>query len=82
METREMIVPRRASALPYLIGGVSGLALGAALGVLFAPEPGSETRRKVAGWLKDKRAQGKRWIAARRHGGRAEETRELFGAKA
>lgn len=34
---------------------ISGAAVGAALGVLFAPKAGKATREQMAGWLKDKR---------------------------
>lgn len=34
---------------------ISGAAVGAALGVLFAPKSGKATREQMAGWLKDKR---------------------------
>ncbi len=37
---------------PFLLG----VAIGAALGYLFAPAPGAETRRKLTGKLKDLKA--------------------------
>ncbi len=37
---------------------VTGAALGAALGVLFAPRSGSETREQLADWLKERREKG------------------------
>ena len=37
---------------------VTGAALGAALGVLFAPRAGSETRESLADWLKERREKG------------------------
>ncbi|MBI4249863.1 MAG: YtxH domain-containing protein [Elusimicrobia bacterium] len=36
------------------IGGV----VGAALGILFAPAPGKETRENVGNWLKDQKEKG------------------------
>lgn len=38
----------------YLLGGV---AAGAALGVIFAPKAGKETRADIKDWLKRKRAR-------------------------
>lgn len=35
-----------------------GAAVGAALGVLFAPRSGRETREKLGDWLKERRDQG------------------------
>lgn len=37
---------------------LAGTAVGAALGVLFAPRSGSETREHVGEWLKERRAKG------------------------
>lgn len=36
-----------------------GTALGAAAGVFLAPDSGKENRRKLAQWLKDKRAKSR-----------------------
>ena len=37
---------------------LTGAAVGAALGVLFAPRAGSETREKLGDWLQDRREKG------------------------
>jgi len=37
---------------------VTGAAVGAALGVLFAPRAGGETREALAEWLKERREKG------------------------
>lgn len=37
---------------------VTGAAVGAALGVLFAPRSGDETREQLADWLKQRREKG------------------------
>lgn len=37
---------------------VTGAAVGAALGVLFAPRSGGETREQLADWLKERREKG------------------------
>ncbi len=37
---------------------VTGAAIGAALGGIFAPRAGEETREQLADWLKERRAKG------------------------
>ncbi len=37
----------------------AGAAIGAALGVLFAPKAGKETREQVNRWLKERREKGR-----------------------
>ncbi|MBI4347825.1 MAG: YtxH domain-containing protein [Elusimicrobia bacterium] len=36
---------------------IGGAAVGAAIGLLYAPKKGEETREDVAGWLRQKREQ-------------------------
>lgn len=38
---------------------LSGAAIGAVAGILFAPDSGKETRRRMAQWLKERREKGK-----------------------
>ncbi len=45
---------------------LSGLAVGAVLGVLFAPDSGKETRRKVGQWLKERREKGKEVLLSKK----------------
>ena len=37
---------------------IAGTAVGAALGILFAPQSGAETREQLADWLKERRERG------------------------
>lgn len=41
---------------------VLGTAVGAALGILLAPKPGSETREQLADWIKERREKGEGFI--------------------
>ncbi len=41
-----------------LIFFLTGAAIGAGLGVLFAPKAGKETREQIGDWLKEKREDG------------------------
>jgi len=41
------------SKVNVVIGALAGIAVGALLGVLFAPEKGTETRKKIAKKSKD-----------------------------
>ena len=47
-------------AWAYMAGGV---AVGAALGVLFAPKKGSELREDIKDWTKTRAEQGKAYLA-------------------
>ncbi len=46
-----------------LIYFVTGCAIGAALGVLFAPKSGKETREELGEWIKERRDKSKDLIA-------------------
>lgn len=46
-----------------LILFLTGAAIGAGLGVLFAPKAGKETREQIADWLKEKREEGSDMLA-------------------
>ena len=46
-----------------LIFFVVGAAMGAGLGVLFAPKAGKETREQIGDWLKEKREEGGEFLS-------------------
>lgn len=58
---------------------ISGAAVGAALGVLFAPKAGRETREDMSRWLKEKREKGRVEYRAMREA--LETGRKTFAAK-
>ena len=45
----------------YLLGGV---AVGAAIGILFAPKKGSELRGDISDWTKERGEQGKTFLTS------------------
>ena len=45
---------------------LTGIALGAAAGVLFAPRKGEETRKQLGDWLKEKREASRGVLAERK----------------
>lgn len=47
----------------YLLGGV---AVGAAVGILFAPKKGSELRADIKDWTKERAEKGKAFLARMR----------------
>jgi len=55
---KEETLEKKSYTMPLLMIGF-GAAVGALLGVLFAPDKGSETRRKVKAWMKEKSEKGK-----------------------
>ena len=46
-----------------LIFFMVGAAIGAGLGVLFAPKAGKDTREQIGDWLKEKREEGSDLLA-------------------
>lgn len=51
------------SAFIYVL---SGIAVGAGLGLLFAPAAGKETRKNLQTWLKEKRDQSRKAFSERK----------------
>lgn len=51
--------------IPWGIVGLAltGVAVGAAIGILYAPKKGEETRKDVKDWLKAKREQTRNFFA-------------------
>lgn len=69
----------RSNALPWFIAGT---AIGAALGVLFAPRSGKETRERLNGWLKDRRERGEELLARVKEEAAAQKDAVTAAAKA
>ena len=59
-----MRIEEKGSSWGFLFGGAAlGVAMGAVLGVLFAPKSGSEPRRQIGDWLQEKRDEGAELLA-------------------
>ncbi len=61
---------------------VTGAAIGAALGVLFAPRSGNDTREQLADWLKERREKGADLISNVRDESNAKKEAIVAAAKA
>ncbi len=61
---------------------VTGAAIGAALGVLFAPRSGNETREQLADWLKERREKGADLLHTVREEGSVKKEAIVAAAKA
>lgn len=62
-----------------ILGVLAGLAAGAALGILFAPDKGEKTRKKIAGRAKD--LKNKMTKAAKNLGKKAEAMKDEAAEK-
>jgi gas vesicle protein len=61
---------------------LTGAAIGAALGVLFAPRAGSETREQLGDWLKERRERGEDLLSKVKEESGAKKDALLAAAKA
>lgn len=75
MEDKGAPAQRAGSAWPWLL---TGTAIGAALGVLYAPQAGCESRKKIGQWLKRLKEKDEKVIFAGQRQAREPE-RELAG---
>lgn len=62
-----------------ILGALAGLAVGATLGILFAPDKGRKTRKKIIGGAKD--LKDKMAKAAKDLGKKAEDMKDLAAEK-